>query len=394
MRFVWTTFSRDQVDLNYRNPLVFIRVLSILLYYIRRGADILRLDAVTYLWYELGTSSAHLWQTHATIQLIRAVLNVVAPRVALITETNVPHKDNISYFGDGSNEAQMVYSFALPPLVLLTFQQGDCTRLAKWIGGLEKISDTATYFNFLDSHDGIGLLGIRGLVPEEEIMAMIDKATEHGGLISYRTAESGERSPYEINITWWNAINQEDREEEEGQDLQIDRFIASRAVALSLRGVPGIYIMGMAGGKNDLEAVEASGEARSINRRVVDATKLEERLQDSRMHTVHVFCRMNHLLGVRAENQAFHPNGDQKVLPGAPSVLALCRRSPDGSRVVVALINVTDEPREFTLRKEDLDCSWPAAWRDSIGGRRVACEGDSAVVALAPYEVLWLEPVE
>jgi sucrose phosphorylase len=369
-------------------------VLAILLYYVRRGADIIRLDAVTYLWGELGTTSAHLWQTHATIQLIRAVMNVVSPRAALITETNVPHEDNISYFGDGTNEAQMVYNFALPPMVLLTFQTGDCTRLSKWAATLEKISDTATYFNFLDSHDGIGLLGIRDLVPGEEIAALVARAKEHGGLISYRTNEEGERSPYEVNITWWNAINREDREDEEGLVLQVNRFIASRVIALVLRGVPGIYIIGMAGGKNDFEAVEASGEARSINRRVVDASKVQERVKNPDTHTSRVFSRMNDLLGVRAQNPAFHPNGDQRVLSGNPAVFGLFRRSPDGVRVVVALVNVSHQDQEFEIRKADLDVPWPGSWKDSLGERSVVCTADLARVALAPYEVLWLEPSE
>jgi glycosidase len=394
MRFVWTTFSRDQVDLNYRNPHVLLRVLAILLYYVRRGADIIRLDAVTYLWGELGTTSAHLPQTHATIQLIRAVMNLVAPRVALITETNVPHEDNISYFGDGTNEAQMVYNFALPPLVLLTFQTGDCTRLSKWAAGLEKISDTATYFNFLDSHDGIGLLGVRDLVPGEEIAAMIARAKEHGGLISYRTNEEGERSPYEVNITWWNAINREDREREEGSDLQVSRFIASRVIALSLRGVPGIYIIGMAGGKNDFEAVEASGEARSINRRVIDAAKVQQRVEDPDTHTSRVFGRMNHLIGVRAQNPAFHPNGEQRVLMGNQAVFGLFRRSPDGLRMVVVLVNVSDQDQDYEIREAALGVPWPDFWVDSLSERSTVCDADSARLTLAPYEVLWLEPSE
>jgi sucrose phosphorylase len=393
MRYVWTTFSRDQVDLNYRNPRVFLRVLAILLHYVRRGADLIRLDAVTYLWSELGTSSAHLWQTHSMIQLIRAVLNVVAPRVALISETNVPHKDNISYFGDGANEAQMVYNFALPPLVLLTFQTGDCSRLSQWAAGLEKVSDTATYFNFLDSHDGIGLLGIRGIVPTEEIDAMIARAKEHGGLVSYRTDEEGNRSPYEINITWWNAINREEEETPDTLDREVNRFVASRCLALVLRGVPGIYIVGMVGGKNDFESVEATGEARSINRRVVDASKVRERLQNPDAHTSRVFRRMNYLLGVRAHNPAFHPTGDQKVLLGNSAVFAVCRVSPDGSKWMVALVNVTGRDQEFEVKSGDLDLPWPTAWRDTLSGRSLASTADAVVVPLTPYEVLWLEPV-
>src|SRR5262249_45328366 len=182
---VWTTFSADQVDLNYRNERVLLRIVEVLLYYVRRGAGLLRLDAITYVWRELGTRCAHLKETHALVQLFRAVLDAVAPQVALVTETNVPHADNVGYFGDGKNEAQMVYNFALPPLVLHTFQTGSAARLARWASGLDHVSDTATYFNFLASHDGVGLLGAEGILDREEIAALVDGRRRRGGVGSH-----------------------------------------------------------------------------------------------------------------------------------------------------------------------------------------------------------------
>src|SRR5690606_35016656 len=108
--------SADQVDLNFKNPAVLLATTRALLFYVEHGAKFIRLDAIAYLWKEIGTPCIHLPQTHQVIQLMRAVLDEVAPDVRLITETNVPHPDNISYFGAGTNEAQLVYNFALPPL--------------------------------------------------------------------------------------------------------------------------------------------------------------------------------------------------------------------------------------------------------------------------------------
>ncbi|PJF38844.1 MAG: hypothetical protein CUN55_16105, partial [Phototrophicales bacterium] len=102
---VWTTFSADQVDLNYHDPQTLLRVLDVLLFYVQHGARFLRLDAIAFLWKELHTPCIHLPQTHAIIQLVRAVFDEIAPHVLLITETNVPHDENISYFGNGYNEA-------------------------------------------------------------------------------------------------------------------------------------------------------------------------------------------------------------------------------------------------------------------------------------------------
>jgi glycosidase len=386
-RYVWTTFSHDQIDLNYKSPQVLLRMIDVLLTYVRRGADLLRLDAVTYLWYELGTRSAHLAQTHAIIQLIRAVLDVVAPRVALVSETNVPHEENISYFGDGTNEAQMVYNFALPPLTLHTFQTGDCSKLARWAATLERISDRATYFNFLDSHDGIGLLGAQGILSEEETAAMIGRVEEHGGLVSYRTGSDGQRSPYELNITWWSAINRDGAQEP--KKLRSMRYVASRSIALALRGVPGLYLIGMVGGENDVDAVLRTGEARSINRNVIDAAALEAKLADDTDRTYRMLARLNPLMNVRTRCAAFHPNGDQHVLPTAPHVFGLLRRDPAREVAVVALTNVTASRQQLDLHRDALHGVWSDVWTDLLTGRQLKADDDRLTWSLPPYEVIW-----
>ncbi|GAB4547943.1 MAG: hypothetical protein Fur002_24390 [Anaerolineales bacterium] len=197
---VWTTFSADQIDLNFKNPDVLLEILDVLLMYAARGADFIRLDAIAYLWKENGTTCIHLPQTHAVIQFLRAALNEAAPHVQLITETNVPHAENISYFGDGANEAQLVYNFALPPLTLRAFHTGSARILSDWAKTLTLPSDKTTFFNFLASHDGIGLNPARGILSDAEIDALAAKTLAHGGLISYKQNSDGTQSPYEMNI--------------------------------------------------------------------------------------------------------------------------------------------------------------------------------------------------
>lgn len=386
-KLVWTTFSPDQIDLNYKNIKVLMRVLEVLLFYVRRGSDIIRLDAVTYLWSELGTSCAHLQQTHQIIQLFRLILDIVSPQVALITETNVPHKDNISYFGDGTNEAQMIYNFALPPLTLYTFLKGDCTVLSEWADKLEWISPTATYFNFLDSHDGVGLLPVKNLLDKEEIDFMLDKCREHGGMVSFKADSEGGKSPYELNITWYSALNRENTEET--RDLQISRFVASRSIALALMGVPGIYLPSLIGHKNDIEAVTKTGEARSINRRTFDADLLLERLEDSRSLPSRILLRLGVLFSVRVHCAAFHPNGPQKILKRSPNVFSLVRRSPDEKQEVLCLTNVTAEKQEFILSRDDLQ-TWPQRFENIFTGLVREVEGDEHTFHLRPYEVKWV----
>ncbi|MBW2094338.1 MAG: sugar phosphorylase, partial [Deltaproteobacteria bacterium] len=337
-KYVWTTFSTDQIDLNYKNPNVLMRVIEILLMYVRHGAQIIRLDAVTYIWAEPGTRCVHLAQTHEIVKLFRDVLDIVAPRVALITETNVPHEENISYFGNGRDEAQMVYNFALPPLVLYTFYAQNTTALSKWAAGLRKISDTATFFNFLDSHDGIGLMGVKNILSTSEIEFIIKKAQEHGGLISYKAGANGRQEPYEINMTWFSALNKED---ENDIAFQVRRFVASRIIGLVLRGVPGIYLHSLIGTKNDIESVLVSHANRDINRTVIDDRAITDALKDPLSKISRINRELGRLITIRTRQPAFHPNGEQRVLMLSDQLFSVLRSSPDGQQHLLALVNVT-----------------------------------------------------
>jgi sucrose phosphorylase len=388
-RWVWTTFSPDQVDLNFRSEKVLLRVVDILLDYVRRGADIIRLDAVTYIWRELGTRCAHLRETHALVKLFRAVLDVVAPQVALVTETNVPHEDNVSYFGDGADEAQMVYNFALPPLVLHTFHTGGCERLRTWAAALRRVSDTATYFNFLDSHDGIGLSGARGILTAAEIDALVARAAAHGGFVSYRADGEGGQVPYELNVTWYSALNREDAGE--AQSLQVDRFLASRAIALALMGVPGVYLPSLFGARNDSAAVLQGSGNRSINRKTIDETALFDALRDRHSWVHEVAVRFRRLVRRRIATPAFHPNAAQRVLDAGDAVFAVLRGGTAGVPPVLALTNVTAAPQEAVFAREHLGTE-AATWLDRITGRERRADHGVLRVALRPYEVVWLTP--
>ncbi|MDQ7006336.1 MAG: sugar phosphorylase [Acidobacteriota bacterium] len=381
-RFVWTTFSPDQIDLNFHNPKVLLRILDILLYYVRHGADLVRLDAITYIWAELGTSCAHLEQTHEVVRLFRDVLDAAARDVALVTETNVPHKENITYFGTGDDEAQMVYNFALPPLVLHTFLTGNAEVLSRWAAGLEPPSETTAFFNFLDSHDGIGLLGARGILSSEEIDAICAITRGRGGFVSMRTDSDGSSSPYELNITWFSALNPEDAGEP--RDLQIDRFIASRAVALALRGVPGIYLPSLIGSKNDLDAVMETGSKRSINRTRIHEDRLFAAFLSNPESTGYRIARRYlDMIERRVAEPCFHPAAPQRVVPIDDRVFSLLRISRDGSRWVWCLVNVTPEPLELDLPLAEQGLGRPL---DDMLTSRPA----DGRIHLDPYQVAWL----
>jgi sucrose phosphorylase len=338
-RRVWTTFSPDQADLDFHNPDVLLEFIDILLLYAERRAQFIRLDAIAYLWKEIGTPCIHLPRTHFIVQLLRAVFDEVAPHVRLITETNVPHVDNISYFGDGKNEAQLVYNFALPPLVLHTFRTGNASVLSQWASGLHLPSDRTAFFNFLASHDGIGLNPAKGILSAADIDALVAQTLAHGGLISYKQNADGTQSPYEMNINYFDALS--DPSAPEPLTLQIDRFMAAQGIMLSVRGVPGIYFHSLFGSRNWVEGPELGKQNRSINRQKLERAELDDGLAAGSFIRSQVFERYRTLLTLRSGSSAFHPQGTQKILDWGPAVFAVLRSSPAGERRVLCLQNIT-----------------------------------------------------
>ena len=390
-RSVWTTFSRDQIDLNFKNPEVLLKMAQILLLYVRRGADLIRLDAITYLWQELGTTCAHLEETHTIIKLFRDILNAVAPRVALISETNVPHAENIEYFGDGYNEAQMVYNFALPPLVLHTFQTGSSAALTKWAMSLSRVSDSATYFNILDSHDGIGVLGAKNILTDEEIEMMALRVVEHGGFISFKDNGDGTTSPYELNSTWYSALNREDCDET--MDFKIKRFLASRSIALVMMGVPGIYLHGLFGSKNDADAVLDEGQTRSISRRSFDQESLYQTLDDPDTSTHKIAYGFGDMTALRAREKAFHPNAEQRVLKVSDALFALVRTSIDEKEQIICVTNITSRDQRITIDLPEQGLN-TRSWLDILSEHLFMADGNVLDLDLPPYQVLWLKSTD
>jgi glycosidase len=376
-RSVWTTFSDDQVDLDFRNPDVLLEIFDILLMYAERGAQFIRLDAIAYLWKEIGTACIHLPQTHAIVKLLRAVLDDVAPHVRLITETNVPHADNISYFGNGKNEAQLVYNFALPPLVLHTFRTGDASVLSQWASDLKLPSEQTTFFNFLASHDGVGLNPARGILSSADMDALVQQTLAHGGLISYKQNADGTLSPYEMNINYFDALS--DPNGIESLEMQIDRFMAAQAIMLSLIGLPGIYFHSLFGSRNWNEGVRITNHNRTINRQKLERAELEEQLENSNSLRTQVFTRYRQLLLARSSSAAFHPHRIQKVFDAGNGIFALSRISPDGRKNVSCLQNVT----AYEQRVENMINKTA---RDILTNR-----SQNSEIILRPYQSMWLE---
>ncbi len=375
---VWTTFSADQVDLNFRNPAVLLEIVDTLWFYVARGAEFIRLDAIAFLWKEFGTTCVHLPETHRLVQLLRAVLDEIAPHVILITETNVPHADNIAYFGDGANEAQVVYNFALPPLTLHAFHSGDARALSRWASGLTLPSKRVTFLNFLASHDGIGLNPARGILRDDEIDTLVARTLAHGGLLSHKNNPNGTPSPYELNINYFDALN--DPRANESLDVQVDRFVCAHAIMFALVGVPGIYFHSLFGSRGWRAGVAQSGHNRTLNREKLERAALECELGAAASRRQRVFARLAQLLRARAAQPAFDPFGEMRVLDLGASVFAVRR----GERVL-CLHNVSAQPCAVRLDSSELGVT--KSWLDLLSGQSF----DAArALTLSPYQTLWL----
>jgi sucrose phosphorylase len=371
-RWVWTTFSADQVDLDYRNPRVVLRVLEVLLEYVDRGASVIRLDAIGLIWKEEGTSSIHLPQTHLIIQFLRACLDVAAPGTIIVTETNVPHAENISYFGDGSRpEAQLVYQFSLAPLVLDALRVGDATELARWGRGLEAPVHGASFLNFLASHDGVGLRPAEGLIPPERIGALADLSRAAEGGIGERALPDGSIVPYEVNSTWFDLVHVGYDEPE-----AVRRHLAAHAVMLALAGVPLIYIHSLFGSPNDREGFARTGRPRSLNRRRFDdPASLGEAITDRRTRAGQVLAGIREMVEVRAGHRAFHPLSPQRILEAPRELFVVERIGPDRRALVV--VNLAAHPVDYSLP-------------DGVWAVLAGPEPEGGSVQMPPWTSCWL----
>ena len=372
-RYVWTTFSEDQIDVNFSNPDVLLEFVRIFLFYLAQGATIIRLDAIAYLWKQLGTSCLHLPQTHMVVKLLRAILESVAPNVWIITETNVPHQENISYFGNGEDEAHLVYNFTLPPLLLYSLITGNAAELTRWAKSLSLPSRDTTFFNFTASHDGIGVTALRAILAEEEFRKVVDAVQARGGRINYRTVPGKDPVPYELNIVYLDAVG------------GVPQFLASQAIALALQGVPAVYFNSLVGARNWEEGVQSLGYNRAINRQKFDHAELSQELEDpsSTKHRVHeAYVR---LLRARRAEPLFSPMTQQQVIELDPRVFAMVRS--DGSDRLLALTSVSPEKLALDGGGVRLALGKESA-KDLLSDRSFGAEGP---FHLQPYDVVWLK---
>jgi glycosidase len=379
---VWTTFSADQVDLDWTCPDLLFEFLDIILFYLSMGCRILRLDAVAFLWKKLGTNCLHLPETHEVIKLIRNFVEVVAPETILLTETNVPHEENVSYFGKG-DEAHAVYQFSLPPLLLHGLLRGTSKHLRNWAANLDPPPKGCYFLNFTASHDGVGVRPLEGILPKEEVLALAQEIEGKGGQVSMRSMPDGSESPYELNVTYYSALSDPKQSE-----LGEARFLCSQALALSLQGIPAVYFHSLCATPNDQEGFGETGRARTLNRKKWQLNELESMLGKKNTTGSKVFDWYVTTLRKRGAAPAFHPDASQEIIDLGDSVFGLVRSSVDGNQSIVCLYNFL--PKTCPVKPMNILKKWfpSGGAKDLISGGEL--HWGSKALELRPYQALWL----
>ncbi len=382
VKYVWCTFSHDQVDFNFENPEVLKKFAEIIGHYLDRGVRIFRLDAVAFLWKVPGTNCLGLPETHEIVRLLRTLIEQRREDAMLITETNIPNRDNLSYFGNG-NEAHCIYNFTLPPLLLTAFVTADCTYLKQWMMSMPPAQNGTAYLNFIASHDGIGLRPAEGFLDSGELSELIETMKSFGGQISYRSLDNDEPSPYEVNISLFDALQGTN----EGKDQHgIERFICAHCIMLALEGIPAIYIHSLLGTRNDYKKFEHTSNARAINRHQYDIEELDELLGDDSRHNKEVLERLLKLLSIRKKQQAFHPNATQFTLHLGTKIFGFWRQSIDRTQNIFCISNISTRVQELNL--SSINITLNQVWKDLISGDVVRSE--QTHLELAPLQTIWL----
>lgn len=383
---VWCTFSHDQVDLDFANPEVLLEFANIIRLYLEFGVRVFRLDAIAFLWKETGTSCINLPQTHEIVRLLRTLIEHHTPDAIIITETNIPVRENLSYFGN-ANEAHIIYNFSLPPLLLYSLLSGNCHYLKTWITSMPQAIMGTAYLNFIASHDGIGLRPAEGLLEDCEIDELISTMEDFGGYISWRALAGNINRPYEINISLFDALQ---GTLAHGPDRwQEQRFVCAHTIMLALEGIPAFYIHSLVATRNDYEKLQNTNNNRAINRHNWDLDELLELLSSDTHHS-RVYRELKRLIAIRRKQPAFHPNASQTVLHLGDAIFAFWRDSP-GHQSIYSLSNITDQMQEITIA--DINLTPTGDWKDLISGKKIRSNDPGSRIELQPYQTLWLNHI-
>ena len=379
---VWTTFGPDQIDVDWRNSNVLLEFLKLLSRYIENGAEWIRLDAIAFIWKEPNTTCLHRKEVHLIVKILNICLKMIKSSGVLITETNVPENENLSYLLDG-NEANLAYNFTLPPLLLEAIYTGKTDLLENWLSNWNELPKNTSLLNFTSSHDGIGLRALEGIMNDDRVHNLLVESEMRGGLVSHRRLSNGEDLPYELNISWWSAMSHN------GSDItlfQSERFLLTQVFTLSLKGVPAFYLPSILASPNDLDSFRKTGRRRDLNREKFEASSLLEVLKNFDSPASKNISYLTHIVKVRSRLKAFHPEANMKCISTNIDNCIIIQRGLDEESIYI-FCNMSNKclnisPLNYFVLSESFSNK---RLLDNITGTYY----NTDIFQLNPYQVVW-----
>ncbi len=380
---VWTTFGPDQIDLNWHNPKMTLEFLNLIINYLSNGIKWFRLDAVGFIWKESGTTCLHLPKAHSIVKILRVLLNNLYENGVLITETNVPQKENLSYLIP-EDEAHMAYNFPLPPLLLEAIITSRADILNSWIFNWPELPDNTTLFNFTASHDGVGLRALEGLMNEKRIKDLLINCEKRGGLVSHRRLSNGDDKPYELNISWWSAMEDSSRD---SNRYQFERFILTQLLVMALKGVPAFYLPALLASENDIKNFSMTGQRRDLNREKFKSDNLLSVLNNPESNANKNLKYLRNAMDVRSELKQFNPCSEMKCLSKDRSDIVVIKRGK-GPNSIFAIHNMTENKINYQLNDNDLPqiLDNVSNMQDYLASTKYNWKN----ISLEPFQVIWL----
>ena len=376
--YLWRTFSPDQIDLNFKNPSVLLRFIKIIIHLINNGVTIFRLDAIAYLWKQNGTKCINLSQTHEIIKLLRVVTSLLNVQTLIITETNLPEKENLSYFGK-NNEANWVYNFSLPPLLIHAFLFENSSYLNQWSRKLPSTKHGNCYLNFIASHDGIGIRPTEGILNEKTLSSFLKRLKKNGSKFSYRKVQNKSKKVYEANITVFDALKKSDFDPK--GLFFLERYISAHAIMVSFEGVPAVYFNSLFGKSNDEAKYIITGNNRDVNRYKWNFNNITTKLRDKKSKQSIFYRNIGALLETKRKQKAFHPNASRININLGPKIFCFKRISKDKKQSIICMTNLSSKIQTPNFKKT-------GSYRDLLNSNLKFREGNSLI--LKPFQTVWL----
>ena len=383
LKQVWTTFGPDQIDLNWLNPKMTIEFLNLIITYLSNGIKWLRLDAVGFIWKEPGTTCLHLTRAHSLVKVLRILLNSLLKDGVLITETNVPQKENLSYL-ISEDEAHMAYNFPLPPLLLEAIITSRADILNSWICDWPDLPENTTLFNFSASHDGVGLRALEGLMNDQRINDLLINCEKRGGLVSHRRLSNGDDKPYELNISWWSAMEDSSRD---SNRFQFERFLLTQLIVMALKGVPAFYFPALLASENDIKSFAVTGQRRDLNREKFKSEKLSAVFKNPESNANKNLKYLRKAMDIRSKLPQFHPKSDMECLSKGRGDIVVIKRGI-GLNAILAIHNMTENKINYRLS----DSCIPELIENDFNMQDylTSAEYNWKNIELDPFQVIWL----